>query len=121
MDNGTILFCWQVENDINHSFASVTKLFNVAYYIVTVIKNYLLVVTNNGNEGVNLDEKYENKPNGSSKVIEEPFLSPHGLEKLNESVVYVVYLLAVLKSFHKNFKHVSVCFFDHICMTFLKY
>ncbi|XP_065225730.1 E3 ubiquitin-protein ligase listerin [Planococcus citri] len=93
----------KAENDINECFASVAKLFNVAYYIVTVINNYLL------------DEIYpkkEDEEDDTKKDTYEPFLSKHGLGKLNESVVYVIYLLAVLKSFNENFKHAR--FYDHI-------
>ncbi len=88
---------------MNECFASVGKLFNVAYYIVTVINDYLSVSSEHENHDENsMEESLKNK-------LQEPFLSRHMLGKLNESVVYVVYLLSVLKSFRKNFKHVSFC------------
>lgn len=77
------------------------KLFNVAYYIVTVINNYLL-------DEIYPKKEEEEEDDDSKKDLYEPFLSKHGLGKLNESVVYVIYLLSVLKSFHENFKHVSI-------------
>lgn len=91
---------FQIE-DVNECFATIGKLFNVAYYIVTVINKYLAVgvkyKTENGEE------------NSKSKCkINEPFISKQALGKLNESVVYVIYLLSVLKSFNKNFKHVRI-------------
>lgn len=79
----------------------------MAYYIVTVINNYLLVASNCTNEDENADENEKSK---SPTSINEPFLSKYALDKLNESMVYVVYLLAVLKSFHENFKLVSNLF-----------
>lgn len=70
-----------------------------------MINHYLLIPINrNAKED---DEKTTDESKTSNEAIIEPFLSRYGLEKLNESVVYVVYLLAVLKSFHQNFKHVS--------------
>lgn len=92
---------------MNECFASVAKLFNVAYYIVTVINNYLLVASNNFKNQEEVADQSENKEESLIRDINEPFLSRYKLGKLNESVVYVVYLVAVLKSFHENFKHVS--------------
>lgn len=93
------------------------KLFNVAYYIVTVINNYLLdEIYPRGEENEEPKSSDEASPKIEenekfTKQIYEPFLSKYGLGKLNESVVYVIYLLSVLKSFHENFKHVRICVF----------